>query len=201
MSTSTGVQTRPEEAPPSSSPPPYTTSSTSNSSASNEPFTPLPSYTSSPIIFPTLTTSAQQATLALAKLPLAALDEAPQSSSAPLSQANTTTTSSHTHSVSPLTHSITTWAIAFFGPVMVDYAFLTLLNIIGFAFTLVQLPLAIVLARRFNAPHEKQQDRAKRVKKMGKRGQEGLLKEVTQCMWDWHDELEEAELRPPSTWI
>ncbi len=130
-----------EDSQPMTSPPPYstTTTTTPQAASGSEPVTPLPSYHTSPVLLPTLTTVG-----GMTKLPLPALDDRPPPSAYKAHHEK--------HTPSLLTQTIARWAIALLGPTLVDLAFLTVLNFLGFAFTLLQLPLAIILAWQFNAP-------------------------------------------------
>lgn len=165
-------------------PPPYTLPDASlplphtKPNPSSEPSTPLPSYTSSPTITPIqpLNTPITSVTSAHAKL----------------STPPTTSTPTATSTAANL---LATTLIAVIGPRATDIIWLALLNYLGLLFTLAQLPLALVLAHQFNATHPL-------AKKGGGKGRKdkGWIRYVTQLMWDWHDELEVAELHPPSHW-
>lgn len=159
-------------------PPPYVekdpTQLLNSSAGDSEPNTPLPSYSSSPLLSPILA-------IAVPKLDL--------SPSSPCTSSNS---SRSTRSTVP--QSLLEIVIAFFSPTFVDAAYWAMLNVLGCLFILVQVPLAIVLAKEFDLPPTGQ-----KVMEGGK-DRKGWIRTITQLMWDIHDHLEEAELCPPSSW-
>ncbi|GAC92449.1 hypothetical protein PHSY_000002 [Pseudozyma hubeiensis SY62] len=194
----------------STSPPPYTpiaaplanddTPSTSASPTSPRSViaTPLPSYSSSPVLRPSssqppppLSASAEDESIKLGQ-PSVTLINPPA-----CAEQNLT---SHAHSSSSKTFAAI--IIALLGPTIVDTAWLTLLNILGALLILAQLPMALVLAFNFNYASESSTGRKEGSKGRGKRrvGEECWVERFTGFMWDWHDALEEAELECPSRW-
>ncbi|SPO28589.1 uncharacterized protein UTRI_04467 [Ustilago trichophora] len=145
--------------------------------------TPLPSYTSSPILHPITPTTANVS-----------------------SQKSTSSSINHptsTKSISPITKHIISLTITILGPLFINTLWLTLLNIIGTLFTIIQLPLAIFLAIQFNNPTTTKSSSSNKIQfdTKSKSQNQSWLKHLTQYMWDFHDHLEDAELNPPSHWI
>ncbi|SPO28077.1 uncharacterized protein UTRI_04467_B [Ustilago trichophora] len=164
-------------------PPPYTLPESSLalpqttpkvSDPGSEHTTPLPSYTSSPVLHPIITSAPLQ------KLTSSSSNNIPAS----------------TH-ISPITRYSTYLAITLLGPIVVDTLWLAALNLAGTLFTLFQLPLALLLAAEFNKPTPSTSTN----KEYSTGAAQGWIKHITQWMWNLHDELEEAELHPPSHWI
>ncbi|KAJ9473991.1 hypothetical protein PHBOTO_004074 [Pseudozyma hubeiensis] len=196
----------------SSSPPPYTPiAAPSAESAEGGPSvpasptsprsviaTPLPSYSSSPVLRPLssqppppLSASAEDESIKLGQ-PSVTIITAPACAEQDLT--------SHTHSST--SKSIAVITIAVLGPTIVDTAWLTLLNFLGALLILAQLPMALVLAFNFSYASESSTCTRDASKGRGKRrvGEECWVERFTGLMWDWHDALEEAELECPSRW-
>ncbi|CDS01004.1 hypothetical protein, partial [Sporisorium scitamineum] len=140
--------------------------------------TPLPSYTSSPVLRTTPATT-----------PLTPLKLSP-----PL----TTTTPEANHTIA---HRFASPLIAVLATNVVDTLYLTLLNFAGILLTLIQLPLAVLLAAEFNGWLPLGGGKVKQgMGGKGVKAREGWMMLFTQIMWDCHDFLEEAELELPSHW-
>ncbi|SAM84535.1 uncharacterized protein UBRO_05806 [Ustilago bromivora] len=184
--------------------------------------TPLPSYNSSPILAPILSTLQ---TLSSTPASLPALKLSASTNATPPRQDESFGGKLLSYTASIL--------IALLGATIVDTLWTLGLNVIGFAFSVLQVPMAVVLASEFDQPHctttpspsttstftelefttttnEKASQGenfpmvggADKVERKSKGRQErDWIHHLTQLMWDWHDELEVAELWPPSTWV
>ncbi|SNX85172.1 uncharacterized protein MEPE_03881 [Melanopsichium pennsylvanicum] len=191
--------------------PPYTLTDASSNTPSSLPkdtlqgssqrTTPLPSYSSSPVLEPILAT-AVATNLAVAKLfTLTSPD------------ISSTTTATVAPSQLPLptliisiAKYIASFSIFIFGTTLTNFAWITLLNLIGFSFVLFQLPLSLWLAREFDSlpqssPKQIQNYNNIIKKELETTGDPAWIRRFSQLMWDIHDELEMAELHPPSTWF
>lgn len=183
---------------PIGAPPPYTESTTlKQHPAVAVPTTltiatPLPSYTSSPVLRATPTTPPPFTPFKLTPPPTT----------------TATRTIVATRENRRVARTLASLAIATLGPTAVDALYLALLNFGGVLLTLLQLPLALVLALEFQcgyifAEGRSWKERGEAMKKKSaRRGEEeaGIVLHFTQLMWDCHDWLEEAELQVPSRW-
>ncbi|TKY89952.1 hypothetical protein EX895_001250 [Sporisorium graminicola] len=186
-------------------PPARSTSSSSSSSSSSAIATPLPSYTSSPVLRATPATTAP-----FTPLKLSTPTPIPTTTSHP--SGSTPTAAGAGHTAHALTRTVALTLVACLGPTAVDTLWLALLNAAGMLLTLVQLPSALVLAvESHTAAHMGLRQGAGKAGVQGKQGSgtgvpagpvdEGWMMLFTGIMWDCHDWLEEAELEPPSHWV
>ncbi|KAF6767086.1 hypothetical protein PSEUBRA_002446 [Kalmanozyma brasiliensis GHG001] len=165
-------------------PPPYTPTPDPSCIASSSeprpalPLTPLPSYTASPILSPTLAT--------------------PFGKTSPPQSTPFASTHTHTGTAHAAHSAFATLAVALLGTTLADVLYLAMVNLLGVLLTAIQLPMAVLLWRSRTSQQEAEETEGRPIGRGGAKNVD-WLRWFTQKMWDWHDRLEEAELETPSS--